>query len=96
MTEASLSTVSSGSSLQSLNIRKGYVIGGGLIAAVFFGLFYWATNYTWTERVWQDLGYGYGYWVTVTRTVDPAIQAILLVVAIIGLIAMLFGLASKK
>jgi hypothetical protein len=96
MTEASPSTVGIGPSFQSPRIRKGYVIGGGLIAAVFFGLFYWAIAYTWTEQVWQDLGYGIGYWLPVTRTVDPAIQAIFLVVAIIGSIAMIFGLASRK
>ena len=92
MTEASPTTVS----LQPPRIRKGYVIGGGLIAAVFFGLFYWATTYTYTERVWVELGYGYGYWTTALRTIDPAIQASFLVVALIGLIAMIFGLASRK
>jgi len=96
MSEVSQLTVSSGPSLQPPRIRKGYVIGGGLIAAVFFGVFYWATTYTYTEQVWVDLGYGIGYWTTATRTIDPAIQAFFLVVAIIGLIAMTFGLASRK
>jgi len=76
--------------------RTGYLVGGGLTAAIFFGLFYWATNFTYTERVWIDLGYGYGFWQTVERTIDPAIQALLLVVAIIGLIAMAFGAVSRK
>ena len=77
-------------------VRTGYLVGGGLTAAICFGLFFWANNYTYTERVWRDLGYGFGYWETVTRTIDPAIQALLLVIAIIGLIAVAYGAVSRK
>lgn len=77
-------------------IRTGWLVGGGLIAAIFFGLFYWAVNYTWTERVWHDLGYGIGYWENVTRSVDPSIQGVILVLAIFGLIAMAYGVVSKR
>jgi len=84
------------SSVNRGKVRTGYLIGGGLTAAIFFGLFFWANNYTYTERVWRDLGYGFGYWETVTRTIDPAIQAFLLVIAIIGLVAVAYGLVSRK
>lgn len=76
-------------------VRTGYIVGGGLTAAIFFGLFYWATKYTYTERIYHDLGYGYGYWETVTRSIDPSIQALLLVIAIFGLIAMTYGAVSR-
>ena len=77
-------------------VRTAYLVGGGLIAAVFFGMFYWATTYTWTEQVWHEIFMGYGYYETVTRTIDPAIQALFLVVAIIGLVAMVYGALSRK
>jgi hypothetical protein len=77
-------------------VRTGYLVGGGLTAAIFFGLFYWASTFTYTERVWHEIYMGYGYWETVTRSIDPAIQALLLVVAIVGLMAMVFGTVSRK
>jgi len=77
-------------------MRVGYIVGGGLVTAVCFGVFYWAANYTWTERVWHEIYMGYGYWENVTRTIDPAIQALFLVGAVIGLIAMVFGIVSRK
>jgi hypothetical protein len=77
-------------------VRTGYLVGGGLTAAIFFGLFYWAINYTYTERVWHPLPYIGGYWTTETLTLDPAIQALFLVVAIIGLVAMVYGALSRK
>lgn len=77
-------------------VRIGHVIGGGLIAAIFFGLFFWATTYTWTERVWHEIYMEFGYYETVTHTIDPAIQALFLIVAIVGLIAMVFGIVSRK
>lgn len=83
-------------SLNHGKVRTGYILGGGLTAAVFFGLFFWATRYTYTERVWHDFGYGIGYWETVTRTIDPTIQAILLVVAMVGLIGVVYGIVSRK
>ena len=95
-TGISPSSVSSVPSLQSSKVRMGYVVSGGLTAAIFSGLFYWAINYTYTEEVWRDLGYGYGFWVPVTRTIDPAIQALCLVAAIIGLVAMVYGVVSRK
>ncbi len=67
-----------------------------MTAAIFFGLLYWAVNYTYTERVWHEMFLGYGYWEETTHTLDPAIQAFFLVIAMIGLIAMLFGAVSKK
>ena len=77
-------------------VRTGYLVGGGLTAAIFFGLFYWADNYTYTERVWHELPYVGGYWTTITRTIDPAIKALFLVVAIVGLVAMAYGALSRK
>jgi hypothetical protein len=94
--EPSPTNVGSSLSPESPKIRKGCFIGGGLTAAVFFGLFYWSTTHTWTERVWHDFGWGLGYWETVTRSIDPAIQALFLIVAMVGLIAMVFGLASRR
>jgi len=80
----------------SRRVRTEYLVVGGLIAAIFFGLFYWAVNFTYTEQVWHDLPYIGGYWETVTHTIDPAIQALFLVVAIIGLMAMVYGAVSRK
>jgi ABC-type spermidine/putrescine transport system permease subunit II len=76
-------------------VRREYVIGGGLMAAFFFGLFYWAINYTWTERVRHEI-MGYSYYETITRTIDPAIQALCLVAAIISLIVMVYGVLSRE
>ena len=59
-------------------------------------MFYWAVNYTYTERVYHEILGGFGYWTETTHTIDPAIQAFFLVVAIIGLIAMVFGVVSRK
>lgn len=78
------------------NVRMEYIVGGGLTTAIFFGLFFWAINFTYTEQVWHELPYIGGYWTTVTHTIDPAIQAFLLVVAIVGLIAMVYGMLSRK
>lgn len=77
-------------------VRAGYVIGGGLTAAVFAGIFYWATNYTWTEQVWHEIYMGFGYYETVTHSIDPAIQALFLVVAIVGVILTIYGIVSRK
>lgn len=77
-------------------VRIWYVVGGGFTAALFFGLFYWASTFTYTERVWHEIVLGYGYWETVTHHIDPAIQALLLVAAIVGLVAMVFGVVSRK
>lgn len=77
-------------------VRTGYLLGGGLTAAVFFGLFYWSTTYTWTEQVWHPVPYIGGYWTTETQTVDPAIQAFLLVIAIIGLLAVTYGAIARR
>lgn len=77
-------------------VRTGYVVGGGLTAAVFVGLFYWAMNYTWTEQIWHEVFMGFGYYETVTHSVDPAIQALFLVVAIVGVILTVYGFVSRK
>jgi len=82
-------------SRQLSEVRREYVIGGGLMAAFFFGLFYWAINYTWTERVRHEI-MGYSYYETITRTIDPAIQALCLVAAIISLIVMVYGILSRE
>jgi hypothetical protein len=81
---------------QSPSIKMSYVIGGGLVAAIFFGVFYWATTYTWTEQVWHQIYMDMGYYETVTHSIDPAIQALPLVVAIIGLIMMAYGVVSRR
>jgi len=65
------------------------------MAAFFFGLFYWAITYTWTERIRHEI-MGYEYYETVTRAIDPAIQALCLVAAIISLIAMVYGILSRE
>ena len=67
-----------------------------MMAAVFIGLFYWATNYTYTEREWIDLGYGIGFWQTVERTIDPAIQALILIGALVGIIVAIYGAVSRR
>ncbi|MGQ9588558.1 MAG: zinc ribbon domain-containing protein [Thermoplasmata archaeon] len=77
-------------------VRTGYLVVGGLIASIFSGLFYWGYTYTYEEEVWHDLGYGFGYWETVTRTLDSAIPASFLVVALIGVICMIYGAVSRK
>ena len=66
------------------------------MAASFFGLFYWAVNFTYTEEVWHEIAYGYGYYETVTHTIDPALPALLLAMAIVGLIIAAYGAVSRK
>ncbi len=80
---------------QSPSIKTSYVIGGGLVAAIFFGVFYWAITYTWTEQVWHEIYMGIGYNETVTHSIDPVIQALSLVIAIFGLIVMVYGVVSR-
>jgi len=76
--------------------RIAYLVGGGFTAAIFFGLFYWSINYTYTEEVWHEVALGFGYWETITHTIDPAIQALLLVMAIVGLVVAAYGVVSRK
>ena len=83
-------------SRQLSEVRIEYIVGGGLIAAVLFGVFYWARTYTWTDRVWHEIYGGIGYWETVTHTIDPALQALSLVGAIAGLIVMVYGVVSRE
>ncbi len=83
-------------SRQLSEVRIEYIVGGGLIAAVLFGVFYWARTYTWTDRVWHEIYGGIGYWETVTHTIDPALQALSLVGAIVGLIVMVYGVVSRE
>ncbi len=96
MMENGPSALSDRQSPQPLRIRTNHVLGGGLVAAVFFGVFYWAITYTWTEQVWHDVYMGMGYYETVTHSIDPIIQALSLVVAIIGLIVMVHGVVSRE
>lgn len=96
MTDGASSSVDNRLAPQPSTIGKGHVIGGGIVTAIFSGVFYWSLIYTWEERVWRGTFLGQDIYETVTRRVDPAIQALFLAIAILGAIVMIYGLASKK
>jgi len=77
-------------------LRKNYVIAGGIVGAIFTGLAVFAFNYTYQERVFVDLGWGFGTWVTVEQHLHPLIGVVLLIIAILGFFVMTYGFAVKE